>query len=200
MKTFDDVPLPNVDVHKSQTGGLGVFISEGTELQAGDIVTEYPGGPRWVPKEIFEKELHTTYIFAWGPVRIPEVGLFFITWSPDETEIRENIYFRRCAHLINTAHPCLQHPFKRANCCYGLYFSSSFVWDVDVPPDVRLFVVALCEMNCTSFGIDSKCEVLVDYHWQLLLEFGLFCLDLKCTMCFNVWKDFHMLWKRLHKP
>jgi hypothetical protein len=189
-----------VDVAESDTGGLGVFIAEGVSVEAGNIVSEYPGCPRWVSKDLFDKESHTTYVFAWGPVRIPGVGQHYITWSPNEREIRQEIIYKRCAHLINTAHPLLFAPFKVANCCYGLYFGDNFVLDIDVSPCVRLFVVALCDMDHNSYGIDTPNEILVDYHWQLLLEFGLFCLDLECTMCFLAWKDFWILWKRLQHP
>jgi len=159
------------------------------DLKTGDIVTEYPDHPKWMNQESYAKNKQTTYVYSWGPEHVPGQGTFFIVWEPTKDEIRAKIRMSHVGHLLNTCHPRLGHPFQSPTCCFGIRFGENFVLDTDVPPDVRLFVVAIKSLNHAEFGIESDSELLLDYHWQLTLEHGLYCMDMDCYPCYLALRD-----------
>lgn len=196
MVVDNTIPIPNedvlanrVDVAISSTGGLGVFMGENVALKPGDIVTEYPGNAVWMDQEAYMKKKHTTYVYSWGPRHVPGQGTFYLVWEPPKNEIRENIRLSHVGHLLNSSHPQLNHPFRSPTCCFGIRFGENFVLSTDVPPDVRLFIIAIKPLHYAEYGVETGWELLLDYHWQLTLEHALHCLDFDCYMCFLALKD-----------
>jgi hypothetical protein len=187
--------MSEVDI--SITEGLGVFPARDAVIPRGAVITEYPGPARWVTAEECRRLVNTEYTYLWGPRRIENHGHYGIIWEPDWHFVRHWRPSQK-GHLLNTAHPQLAFPFSEPNCVWGLYFGPNFhVLNLDECPDVHLYVVAQQDIRGDS---DIRPELLVDYHWQLLIEFGCFCGDYDCFMCYENFPVFLNFWRRNHPP
>lgn len=192
---LDELPAETRDsdiyVDKSTTGGLGVFLSLGDELEVGDVVTEFPGEPRWVSHEYIHrlKGEKGQYSFHFGPFHMGQVGNMYILW--DAYSKRRSGFTGPKAHWINTSHPCLKGFWSRPNCVFGLFLKNLDISGMSHPPNVRLFV--LCS---ESFKGDREKELLLDYHWHVTEHFGVICGDYTCKNCFDSMRNFMIQWER----
>ena len=192
---LDNVPLEtreaDISVSESATGGLGVFPNIGSRIEVGDVVTEYPGEPRWVTGEYLDslRGEKGQYCFHYGPVHIRHKRNMYILW--DAYEKRRTCFDGPKAHWINSSHPCLENFWSRPNCVFGLYLKNMDKRGMSHGPNVRLFI--LCSRGIEG---DGETELLLDYHWHITEHFGVICGDYECKLCFESMKVFMDKWER----
>jgi hypothetical protein len=179
-----------VDV--SETGGLGVFVSPGQTVEAGEVLTSYPGQPRWASVDDYTKFVRDNpfYGYTLGPFRL-HTSRHYIIW--DASPFARNWSEDAIGHLLNSSHPALNEPWAHPTAHFGLHFNN-FIADTSVSPNVVLCILA----NERIVGYDAndhrRHEVLLDYHWQITSVFGYHCRDMRCVNCCECLRIFSVSW------
>jgi len=170
-------------VHEGKNIGVGLFLRSGISVEPGEVLTEYPGQPRWIPPQT-EESHNDGYEFRVGPLRVRDnVGkehVRFLVWDCFDVHDTQNM--RYVAHKVNTFHPrSLDEKYRTQNCTWGID-----VWNLElklhVEPAAKLYLVAGIAMS-VPLRSKSPIQLLADYHWFLAEELGIGCGDRECTLC-----------------
>jgi hypothetical protein len=181
----DLIEIRDATFENNEPIGKGLFVKAGSELRPGDLITEYPGVPRWKTTHKAKGYVgpHQKYIFVLGPfVVLGGRGPCkrCIVWEIDSAKTKLDIH--RCAHLVNTYTPRSLHPgYRSQNCCWA-FDVSGLQLDCRIKPNITLYLVATTYMRGSGRSSQST-QLLADYHWFLAYERGIWCSDSRCTLC-----------------
>jgi len=170
--------------HEDQNIGVGLFLKPGASVEPGEVLTEYPGQPRWIPPKSRRENPSDGYEFSVGPLTVQGYRgkqlVRYLVW--DCFDINETKNMRYVAHKVNTYHPrSLDNNYRSQNCTWGID-----VWNLElkvyVPPAAKLYLVAAISMSVPPKK-KSPVQLLADYHWFLAEELGVACGDQHCELC-----------------
>lgn len=157
----------------------------GSEIRPGNVITEYPGVPRWKTIHKAKRDMgpHQKYIFVLGPFVVRGSRgpcRRCIVWEIDSKTTE--IDLRRCGHLVNTYSPRSLHPgYRRQNCCWA-FDVCGLELDCRIEPNITLYLVATSYLRGSN-RITQDSQLLADYHWFLAYERGIWCCDSQCDLC-----------------
>jgi hypothetical protein len=177
-------------VKESTVQGRGVFLDVGQSLQPGEIVTKYAGSPRWATEDEVEALENPKYVFSWDGGVHHDGNWWHILW--DGVDYVESWDAHCIGHFYNSTHPSFEPPWKSASCAFGLFFGPSFSVNVNVPPDVELFIVAMKRVQSRRAPV----ELSLDYHHVLTEQLGRWCGDWACMLCHDSMRRFVGTWSR----
>jgi len=170
-------------LHEGQNIGVGLFLRAGTSVEPGEVLTEYPGHPRWIPPQS-EESPNDGYEFRVGPLTVRDSSgrehVRYLVW--DCFDVHDTKDMRYVAHKVNTFHPrSLDEQYRTQNCTWGID-----VWNLEmklhIQPAAKLYLVAAKDMSVPPRS-ESSIQLLADYHWFLAEELGIGCGDQGCTLC-----------------
>lgn len=166
--------------------GVGLFMKPGAEYHPGELITSYPGNPKWVA-ELGARGFigpHEGYAFVIGPLLVKckgnNIGRRAITWVGfDEKSVDD---MSHSAHKVNTYAPKSTDPsYRKQNCCWGINISNLNLSAL-AKPNIQLHLVA-CSHIVGSDDVANPTQLLADYHWFLAYDYGQWCCDRKCELC-----------------
>lgn len=188
----DDIVISNA----SGDIGYGIFAKAGRQVQAGDVVTEYPGDVEWRTEEQLTYDArHSesgTYVFSVGPFQLhnPERSMYLVwgrrLYRPAQARF---VSLSACAHMANTYHPLLHTPWCIENCVFGLYLNELRL--TQRRPQARMYLVCIRSVTGPSRPVYGPMhELRVDYHWCLALLFDFWCVRRDCERCLENLSEF----------
>lgn len=169
--------------HEGKNIGVGLFLRPGAAVEPGEVLTEYPGSPRWIDRNFTHGPNHG-YEYILGPLRVEDrLGRSherYLIWDCFDASDTNDMRF--VAHKVNTFHPrSLEEKYRTQNCTWGID-----VWNLElkihVEPVARLYLVAAKPLSVPRKS-KSPIQLLADYHWFLAEELGLGCGERDCTLC-----------------
>jgi hypothetical protein len=181
--------IPKVSVRESAAqGGRGVFLNAGENISVGEIVTKYSGTPRWATNDEVEALENPKYVYTWDTYCHGDDRLWHVLW--DGVDFLDRWDAHCIGHFYNTIHPSFSPPWRDATCAFGLFFGPSFTLDVNVPPDVQLYAVAIKRVRARDVAV----ELTLDYHHVLTEQLGRPCGDKNCVQCYDSMKRYMATW------
>lgn len=172
-----------------ETAGMGVYVKAGQRIEPGEILTEYPGPAKWMTEaeiDYQDKQRRNPYVFSLGPFKVPRttgIEQLYLCW--DASSVRYDATSVNCGHLLNTMSPVMASPWNVENCVFALYLNDLNLFDATGNlPEAHLYIMSTCVIDGRGLSDDNNTEeLLLDYHYVLASEFGLWCLQLGCSLC-----------------